>query len=190
MYEELNFSLSLLYSCIFPFFSTEAPKSILIQRVGDAGKDIIAAAGEDLELECIAQGSNPPSKLTWFASGKEIPNGHIQEDEKDSKGTYTSFSRLTLPVSKEDNRAEIKCKATHPALENPITAVKPLTIHCKFSSSIYLAKSSSSLCFQGHHSPKIGGRYLTFFFPTILQTLPVSKLRLLHWRIWKMKRIQ
>ena len=109
---------------------------MLIQRVGDAGKDIIAAAGEDLELECIAQGSNPPSKLTWYANGKEIPNGHSQEDEKDSKGTYTSFSRLTLPVSKEDNHAEISCKATHPALVEPITANKPLTIHCKFSRRI------------------------------------------------------
>ena len=136
MYEELNFSLSSTYSY---FIFAEAPKSILIQRVGDAGQDIIAAAGEDLELECIAQGSNPPSKLTWFANGKEIPNGHSQTDDKDSKGTYASFSRLTLPVSKEDNHAEISCMATHPALENPITANKPLTIHCKNSSSIYLA---------------------------------------------------
>ena len=51
MYEELNFSLSSTYSY---FIFAEAPKSILIQRVGDAGQDIIAAALDPSTL-CIEQ---------------------------------------------------------------------------------------------------------------------------------------
>ncbi len=105
----------------------------MIQRVGDAGTEVIAAAGEDLELECIAMGANPPAKISWFANGQEIPNGHVQEDKRqgESQRTWTSFSRLTLPVSKEDNGASIKCVATHQALNEPMDAEKPLTIHCK-----------------------------------------------------------
>ena len=112
----------------------------MIQRVGDAGKDVIAAAGEDLELECIAMGGNPPAKLAWFANGQEIASGHVQQDKRqgENQRTWTSFSRLTLPVSKEDNGASIKCVASHPALDEQILMdEKPLTIHCK---SDFLAK--------------------------------------------------
>lgn len=106
----------------------------MVQRVGDATNDIVAAAGEDLELECIATGGNPPAKLAWYANGQEITSGHVQEDKRqgESQRTWTSFSRLTLPVSKEDNGASISCVATHPALSKPLSAQKSLTIHCKY----------------------------------------------------------
>jgi len=109
----------------------EAPNSVMIQRVGDATKEIIAAAGEDLELECIATGANPPAILSWYANGQAIASGHVQENKRqgDNERIWTSFSRLTLPVSKEDNGAEVKCVVTHPALDEPIFAEKPLTIH-------------------------------------------------------------
>ncbi len=118
------------------FFSTEAPNTIMVQRVGDATQDIIAAAGEDLELECIATGANPPAKLAWLTNGQEITSGHVQEDKRqgaDNQRTWTSFSRLTLPVSKEDNGASISCVATHPALDESLSTKKPLTIHCKYN---------------------------------------------------------
>ena len=106
----------------------------MVQKVGDAAQEIIAAAGEDLELECIATGANPPAKLIWMANGKEITSGHAQDDKRQGEGndrTWTSFSQLTLPVSKEDNGATISCVATHPALDEPLSTEKPLTIHCK-----------------------------------------------------------
>jgi hypothetical protein len=117
------------------FYFTESPNNLLIQRVGDATQDITAAAGEDLELECIATGGNPPAKLAWFTNGQEINSGHVQEDKRlqgdNGIRTWTSFSRLTLPVSKDDNGATISCVAKHPALEEPMTAQESLTIHCK-----------------------------------------------------------
>ena len=54
----------------------------MIQRVGDATSEIIAAAGEDLELECIATGANPPPTLAWFANGQAIATRHIQENKR------------------------------------------------------------------------------------------------------------
>ena len=118
--------------------STEAPNNILIQKIGDASTDIIAAAGEDLELECIATGANPPAKLMWYMDDEMISSGHSQEDTRQENSnnqqrTWSSISRLTLPVSKDDNDAQISCVATHPALEDDesLSTLKPLTIHCK-----------------------------------------------------------
>jgi len=109
----------------------EPPNNVMIQRVGDAGKDIIAAAGEDLELECIALGANPPAKLSWLADGQSIASGHVQDDKRqgENQRTWTSISRLTLPVSKADNGAKIRCVATHPAIDESISTESPLVIH-------------------------------------------------------------
>ena len=106
----------------------------MIQRVGDATSEIIAAAGEDLELECIATGANPPPTLAWFANGQAIATGHSQENKRQGENdrTWASFSRLILPVSKEDDGANVKCVVTHPALDETMSAEKPLTIHCKY----------------------------------------------------------
>ena len=107
----------------------------MIQRVGDATQEITAAAGEDLELECIATGANPPPTLSWFANDQLIASGHIQENKRqgENERTWASFSRLTLPVSKEDNKANVKCVVTHPALseDQELSNEKQLTIHCK-----------------------------------------------------------
>ena len=105
--------------------------------------------GEDLELECITIGANPPAKLRWFLGEQEIHTGHRQEnsrgksttssssseDELSGKArTWTSISRLTLPVSKSDNNAILRCLAEHPALlvGETLVSSKFLTIHCKF----------------------------------------------------------
>ena len=108
--------------------------------------------GEDLELECITIGANPPAKLRWFLGEQEIHTGHRQENSRgktnaeivdESKArTWTSISRLTLPVSKADNNAILRCLAEHPALLAGETLVssKFLTIHCKFQQEILSAQ--------------------------------------------------
>jgi hypothetical protein len=50
----------------------------VIQRVGDSADNIIASAGEDLEMECIATGGNPSPTLRWYADDQEIRSGHTQ----------------------------------------------------------------------------------------------------------------
>lgn len=106
----------------------------MIQEVGDDSDHIIASAGDDLEMECIATGGNPPPTLRWFADDVEIRTGHTQENSRPGGSkvrTWTSISRLVLPVSKSDDGATIRCEAEHPALQEPLSARKLLTIHCK-----------------------------------------------------------
>ena len=123
-------------------FFTEKPDKIVIQRVGDSADNIIASAGEDLEMECIATGGNPSPTLRWYADDIEIRSGHTQENSRPGKKarTWTSISRLMLPVSKADDGATIRCEAEHPALQEALSAEKLLTIHCKhyYYSSIAL----------------------------------------------------
>ena len=57
---------------------SEKPNKIVIQRVGDSADNIIASAGEDLEMECIATGGNPSPTLRWYADDQEIRSGHTQ----------------------------------------------------------------------------------------------------------------
>ena len=75
---------------------------------------------------------------------QEIHTGHTQEDSRPRLNeenniilpgkvrTWTSISRLMLPVSKSDNGATVRCVAQHPALEKPLEQKTFLTIHCKF----------------------------------------------------------
>ena len=125
----------LSHSFLFHFFFlyAEAPTDILIQRVGDEGQEVIASAGEEIELECIVSGGNPPAKLRWFAGEQELQSGHTQEDTRPTPNsrTWMSVSRLTLPVSKDDNGATIRCLAEHPTLESAMSTKTQLTIHCK-----------------------------------------------------------
>ena len=55
----------------FLLFISEAPTKIVVQRVGDKvpeadSGEVVAAAGEDLELECISTGANPAPVLKWY----------------------------------------------------------------------------------------------------------------------------
>jgi hypothetical protein len=114
---------------------TESPTDISVQRVGDSGDgDIVASAGEEVELECVVSGGNPPASIKWFTADNEIESGHTQENRRSAPEarTWVSVSRLTLPVNKEDNGAKVRCVATHPTLQQPLTTVAGLTIHCKY----------------------------------------------------------
>ncbi len=129
---------------------TESPSSIKIRRVGDedegASSNTVASAGEDVELECAVSGGNPPARVRWFAGraapaggGREILSGHVQTNRKeDGARTFESVSRLTLPVSKSDDGAEVRCVAEHPALssvedeeEGTMEDTTLLSIHCE-----------------------------------------------------------
>ena len=128
----------------------ESPTKIVVQRVGDQGlennEDVqVAAAGEDLELECISTGANPPAKLSWFminpdSTVEEIPNGHSQDNRRATPKarTWTSISRLNLPISKDDNKGKIRCIAEHPALNEKLASETSLIIHCKYSDLLYM----------------------------------------------------
>ena len=68
------------------------------------------------------------------SSVEEIPNGHSQDNRRASANerTWTSISRLNLPISKDDNKGKIKCIAEHPALNEELETETSLIIHCKY----------------------------------------------------------
>jgi hypothetical protein len=54
-------------------------------------------SGEDLELECITTGANPPAKLRWFL-GEQVPNWPDKRDKSSLyllKKYYYRFIRST-----------------------------------------------------------------------------------------------
>ena len=62
---------------IFRRFLSESPTLISIQRVGDSGSgNVVARAGEEVDLECAVSGGNPPSLIKWFAGDRVIESGH------------------------------------------------------------------------------------------------------------------
>ena len=81
--------------------------------------------------------------MKWYMGDQEIHTGHTQEDSRpdlfDNENnitptiarTWTSISRLMLPVSKADNGVTVRCVAEHAALEKPLEDYSLLTIHCK-----------------------------------------------------------
>ena len=61
----------------------ERPSTVVVQRVngqqnngnGGGGGDqrtVTASAGEEVELECIVSGGNPPAKISWLVGSKTI----------------------------------------------------------------------------------------------------------------------
>ena len=80
----------------------------MIQRVGDATSEIIAAAGEDLELECIATGANPPPTLAWFANGQAIATGHSQENKRQGASLVDHRDEKPQSINQVYGRSQIQ----------------------------------------------------------------------------------
>jgi len=107
----------------------------VFHRIGDNhdAREVIASAGEDLEVECVSTGGNPPPEMEWYVGDQRVTSGHRQEDERtDDARTWTSVSRLLLPLSKTDNDASVRCVVKHPAIVKPLEERKRLIVHCKW----------------------------------------------------------
>ena len=57
----------------------ERPSTVVVQRVnngqqnkGGDQRTVTASAGEEVELECIVSGGNPPAKISWLVGSKAI----------------------------------------------------------------------------------------------------------------------
>ena len=56
----------------------ERPSTVVVQRVngqqnkGADQRTVTASAGEEVELECIVSGGNPPAKISWLVGSKTI----------------------------------------------------------------------------------------------------------------------
>jgi hypothetical protein len=147
----------------FLFICAAAPTSVVVKEFRDssgapqipaaiaaaaaADNAVTAAAGTELELECIARGGNPAPRLTWFVGGVEIAGTVAQEDRRVGR-TWSSRSRLRLPVSRADHGGQVRCEADHDALDTPLLARVSLNIlyppRVTASSTILTPSNSSS----------------------------------------------
>ena len=103
-----------------------------MERAGTTiGQDgaITGTAGEELNLECVSEGGNPAPKLFWSINGRELPTLQAQENQRTEAGAWKAVSRLTLPVSRADHRAEVRCRAEHDALDADLTTARSLEIY-------------------------------------------------------------
>jgi hypothetical protein len=136
------FGVFLPFFLNFFFICAAAPTSVVVKEYRDsngapqipaaitaaaADNAVTAAAGTELELECIARGGNPAPRLTWSVGGVEIAGTVAQEDRRVGR-TWSSRSRLRLPVSRADHGGQIRCEADHDALDSPLLARVGLNI--------------------------------------------------------------
>ena len=97
----------------------------MVRKTGDSSSDgdvISGSAGDDFSLECVATGGNPAPRLRWMMAGQEVRAEEVQEDSRQTGGRWVSVSRLTLPVSHEDNGARVQCLVSHDALDTDLLA--------------------------------------------------------------------
>ena len=108
------------------------PSSVMVRKTGDSseGSDVISgSAGDDFSLECVATGGNPAPRLSWRMQGQEVRAEEVQEDSRQTGGRWVSVSRLTLPVSHEDNGARVQCLVSHDALDTDLLAEVSFNIY-------------------------------------------------------------
>ena len=83
---------------------------------------ITGRAGNQLHMECESSGGNPAPTLTWYLAGQPLTAQQAQENIRTGEGTWKAISRVSLPVSRQDHKAELRCEASHEALiENLVT---------------------------------------------------------------------
>ena len=105
------------------FFISAPPTNVQIRSNQQAVSDkITGRAGNQLHLECVSTGGNPAPTLTWYLAGKPLTAQQAQENIRSGEGTWKAVSKVSLPVSRDDHKSEIRCEAQHEALiENLVT---------------------------------------------------------------------
>ncbi|XP_071432207.1 cell adhesion molecule 1 isoform X8 [Pithys albifrons albifrons] len=74
-----------------------------------------AVEGEEIELNCTAMASRPPTTIRWFKGNKELTGKSEVEQWSDM---YTVTSQLLLKVGREDDGVPVICLVDHPAVKD------------------------------------------------------------------------
>ncbi|XP_053211288.1 hemicentin-1-like isoform X2 [Panonychus citri] len=72
------------------------------------------SAGRKIEIICVASGSRPPARVTWFKDDKPM----IRSRQSYSADGLVTTSALILMPTRDDDKANIFCKADNPRLNN------------------------------------------------------------------------
>ncbi|XP_030633948.1 cell adhesion molecule 1b [Chanos chanos] len=79
-------------------------------------REDIVSEGNETEITCTAMGSKPASTIIWMKGDQQLQGESTVEETYDRMFTVTS--RLTLTVSKEDDRVPVICIIDHPAVKD------------------------------------------------------------------------
>ncbi|XP_072155743.1 nephrin [Bemisia tabaci] len=78
---------------------------------------------EELSLECVANGSKPAATIVWYRGKHQLKLGDRKEErvEADARGKrMTTWSRIRIVPTAEDDRVDYACEARHEALMQDI----------------------------------------------------------------------
>ena len=87
----------------------------------------MATSGSEVEVECVANGGNPPPGLQWYIGGRRW-EGNTEEINQE---TGVTVSRVKFPVTRGDDKKEVRCEVVHEALTDILEEKTNLEIHCK-----------------------------------------------------------
>ena len=104
------------------FFSNEALVSVRFPPENVTIKDksyyyhnfelLTLEAGDLIQVDCESFGGNPSPELIWSLNGLKVASSNKILNEK-----IKTSSRFSLPLTRKDNLAVVKCSVIHPALK-------------------------------------------------------------------------
>jgi len=103
------------------------PTSVHLRVPGDSSPftgPLVATSGTEVEVECHATGGNPPPGLQWYLGGKRW-EGSTEEINQETGATV---SIVKFPVSRHDDKKEIRCEVVHEALTNILEVATNLDV--------------------------------------------------------------
>ncbi|KAM7315420.1 putative sidestep protein [Ixodes scapularis] len=85
-----------------------------------------AAAGDRVELRCLATGARPFAQVTWFKGGQRL----TQVEDFVSTATNSTVSSVSFIVAAEDNGRNVTCRADNPHLpKSEVSDTVVLNVH-------------------------------------------------------------
>lgn len=114
-----------------------------------------AAAGDRVELRCLATGARPFAQVTWFKGGQRL----TQVEDFVSTATNSTVSSVSFIVAAEDNGRNVTCRADNPHLpKSEVSDTVLLNVHCEFEKcSVCHSKESSTsslFCRRGNNDSR------------------------------------
>ena len=88
---------------------------------------LATTAGDNIDLECVAAGGNPPPRIHWFVGSRRLEGGKELEDQE----ARSMVSRISLTARKADAGKNVKCVVEHSALKTEMESTSSLDIQCK-----------------------------------------------------------
>jgi len=103
------------------------PTGVMMRRQEEATpvESVLAATtGDNIDLECVAAGGNPPPRIHWFVGSRRLEGGKELEDQE----ARSMVSRISLTARKADAGKNVKCVVEHSALKTEMESTSSLDI--------------------------------------------------------------